>query len=166
MDIFRGDPADRNNFTRAWWARHNYNDTVRDMATVVDAIRATAPPFASLQAVGYCYGGGVALGLTTIERPLRSVVSAHPTWENPQGQSELGELENRVSSDSQFFVVMPQNDPQFNDRSRLWINASVHRNIESLYKIYKDTGHGQQPHNSRHHTAPLAVPVVCSRVYA
>ena len=108
MDIFRGEPMPRS-WDPSWWGRHHYNDTVADMVTVIDAMyqHATNAPIASLQLAGYCYGGGVAAGLTAVlDRPVLSAVSAHPTWEDPQGNSELGELETLVDNGSSLFFVM------------------------------------------------------------
>lgn len=94
----------------SWWDRHLYNNTVADMVTVIDAMYANsaAATIASLQVVGYCYGGGVAAGLTAVERPVLSAVSAHPTWEDPNGVSELGELETLVNNTSSLFFIMVQ----------------------------------------------------------
>ena len=90
-----------------WWPRHLYNNTVADMVNVIDYIYDNAPPFQSLQVAGYCYGGGVAAGLTAVERPrVRSAVSAHPTWEDLQGRSELGVLEQRVNTSTTLFFIM------------------------------------------------------------
>ena len=105
MDIFRGEPMPRR-WDPTWWDRHLYNNTVADMVTVLDDIYANAASFASLQVVGYCYGGGVAAGLTAVERPVLSAVSAHPTWEDLQGNSELGELETLVDNTSSLFFIM------------------------------------------------------------
>ena len=105
MDIFRGEPMPRS-WDWSWWGRHLYNNTVADMVTVIDDMYKNAAAFASLQVVGYCYGGGVAAGLTAVDRPVLSAVSAHPTWEDPQGRSELGELETLVNTNTSIFFIM------------------------------------------------------------
>ena len=140
VDIFRGDPMPRA-WEEAWWDRHLYNDTVAVMQGVVDAVRADTT-VTSLQVVGFCYGGGVAAGMLAMARPVKSAVSAHPTFLN-HGLATLGNLSQRVQGS--VFFVMPSND-EFNADAAQWINAMWRRNIAAAFDIYPGTSHGRPSH--------------------
>ena len=137
MDIVYGDPMPGNS-PPSWWARHLYNDTVAHMQRVVDEIRQD-PTVETLQAIGFCYGGGVALGMLAMDRPVHAAVSAHPTWWN-NGVWTLGNLEQRINGS--VFLIVPSND-EFNQYSGTWITAMARRNLDAAFTIYPYTSHGQ-----------------------
>ena len=153
MDIVYGDPMPGNS-PPDWWARHLYNDTVAHMQRVVDEIRAD-PTVETLQAIGFCYGGGVALGMLAMERPVHAAVSAHPTWWN-NGVWTLGHLEQRINGS--VFLIVPTRD-EFNLYSADWITTLAYRNLDAEFTIYPHTGHGQTA--STHRPRCRALRIIC-----
>ena len=121
-----------------WRARHLYNITVARMQLFLDEVRAD-PTVRSIQAAGFCYGGGVALGMLSMARPIKSAVAAHPTWTN-NGLNTLGNLPQLINGS--LLVVLPATRDDLNDEADRWIMAMWRRNIDSAFNIYPDTGHG------------------------
>ena len=144
MDIVYGDPMPRD-APRWWWMRHLYNNTVAHMQKVVDEIRADAS-VETIQAIGFCYGGGVALGMLAMERPVYAAVSAHPTWWSAEWWNQdwwtLGNLTERINSSASVMLVVPSRD-EFNLFSADWITATARRNLDAAFTIYPGTSHGQ-----------------------
>ena len=129
------------NSPASWWAAHYYNKTVASMQAVVDDIRSDSS-VRSIQAVGFCYGGGVALGMlgsANMPRPISAAVSAHPTWLN-NGYNTLGNLTQLMSGE--VFFIMPDRDPFFNEQADQWVMAMWRRRRGSQFTIYPDTDHG------------------------
>ena len=121
-----------------WRARHLYNITVAAMQLVLDEIRAD-PTVRSIQAAGWCYGGGVALGMLSMERPIKSAVAAHPTWTN-NGVNTLGDLPQLINGS--VLYLLPSTRDDLNDEADKWIMAMWRRKIDSGFLIYPGTGHG------------------------
>ena len=90
----------------------------------------------TIQAVGYCYGGGVGVNLMQSTDPATSIESgvfAHASLVNA---ALVSGIQRPVS------FVMPQNDPGFNNAAPQYMAITLANGVEAEYKTYPYTSHG------------------------
>ena len=93
-------------------------------------------PNSTIQATGYCFGGGVGVNLLQTTDPMSSVdsgVFAHASLVTP---ALVAGIQRPVS------FVMPQNDTGFNNYASQYLATTMLDGVEAEYKTYPNTSHG------------------------
>ena len=110
------------------------NATARVM-TALAVLRQQSPSIA-IQAVGYCYGGGVGVLLLQSTNQTVSVDSAVFAHASGLTNATVSGIQRPVS------FVMPQSDPGFNNAAPGYMAITLRNGVEAEYKTYPNTTHG------------------------
>ena len=93
-------------------------------------------PNSTIQATGYCFGGGVGVNLLQSTDPTASVDSAVLAHAGGVTLALAAGIVRPVS------FVMPQSDPGFNAPAPQYLTATLNAGVEAEYKTYPNTTHG------------------------
>jgi len=128
-DYFDGGARDNNN------PAHSLGNVTTRVVKALAVLRQMYPS-TTIQATGYCFGGGVGVNLLQSTDPNVSVdsgVFAHASGVTP---ALVAGIQRPVS------WVMPQSDNSFNVPAPRYLNTTTINGVEAQYKTYPNTTHG------------------------
>ena len=118
----------------------------------VIALLRQAHPSSTIQAVGFCFGGGVGVPLMQSTDPAQSIDSGVFAHASGVTQAMINGLQRPV------MFVMPQNDTGFNNPAPNYLATTIQNGVEAEYKAYPYVRHGR-PGTLSHTRAISSVPL-------